>query len=91
MYLDNYAGHVRNFTGSADCWEFLGVFRGGGGRVKPFYYVKTMKRGGGRVSSLRKCSFNQNYTPSFHIEEMRGDSVSKIIPHCVTYRALTIP
>ena len=28
MYLDNYAGHMRNFTGSVDCWEFLG---GGGG------------------------------------------------------------
>ena len=26
MYLDNYAGHMRNFTGSEDClWE------GGGG------------------------------------------------------------
>ena len=28
MYLDNYAGHMRNFTGSVDCWGFLG---GGGG------------------------------------------------------------
>ena len=23
MYLDNYAGHMRNFTGSVDCWGFL--------------------------------------------------------------------
>ena len=28
MYLDNYAGHMRNFTGSVDCWGFL---EGGGG------------------------------------------------------------
>ena len=27
MYLDNYAGHMYNFTGSVDCWEF---FFGGG-------------------------------------------------------------
>ena len=26
------------------------------------------------MSSLRKCSFNQNYTPNCHIEEMRGGS-----------------
>ena len=26
--FDNYAGHMRNFTGSVDCWGFLG---GGGG------------------------------------------------------------
>ena len=42
MYFDNYAGHMRNFTGS--------VFRGGGGggegRVKPFCYAKTMTREG---------------------------------------------
>ena len=24
VYLDNYAGHMRNFTGSVDCWGFLG-------------------------------------------------------------------
>ena len=30
MHFDNYAGHMRNFTGSVDCWEFLG--RGGGWR-----------------------------------------------------------
>ena len=30
MYFDNYAGHMRNFTGSVDCWGFLGR-RGGGG------------------------------------------------------------
>ena len=29
MYFDNYAGHMRNFTGSVDCWGFLG---GGGGQ-----------------------------------------------------------
>ena len=29
MYLDNYAGHMRNFSGSVDCWGFLG---GGGWR-----------------------------------------------------------
>ena len=64
---------------------FLGWGGGGGGegRVKSFYYAKTMTRESG-VSSLRKCSFNQNYTPNCHIEEMRGDSVFKIIPHCVT-------
>ena len=28
MCFDNYAGHMRNFTGSVDCW---GVLRGGGG------------------------------------------------------------
>ena len=22
VYLDNYAGHMRNFTGSVDCWGF---------------------------------------------------------------------
>ena len=42
--FDNYAGHMRNFTGSVDCWGFLGG--GGGGRVKPFYYAKTMTREG---------------------------------------------
>ena len=31
MYLDNYAGHMRNFSGSVDCWGFLG---GGGGGVE---------------------------------------------------------
>ena len=25
VYFDNYAGHMRNFTGSVDCWGFLGV------------------------------------------------------------------
>ena len=45
MYLDNYVGHMRNFSGSVDCQGFLGG-RGGGGRVKPFYYAKTMKREG---------------------------------------------
>ena len=44
MYLDNYAGHMRNFSGSVDCWGFLEG--GGGGRVKPFYYAKTMTREG---------------------------------------------
>ena len=29
MCFDNYAEHMRNFTGSVDCWGFLGV--GGGG------------------------------------------------------------
>ena len=24
VYLDNYAGHMRNFTGSVDCWGFQG-------------------------------------------------------------------
>ena len=42
MYFDNYAGHVRNFTGSV----FRGGGGGGGGRVKPFYYAKTMTREG---------------------------------------------
>ena len=47
MYLDNYAGHMRNFTGRVDCWGFLvGGGGGGGGRVKPFYYAKTMTREG---------------------------------------------
>ena len=47
MYFDNYAGHMRNFTGSVDCWGFLaGEGGGGGGRVKPFYYAKTMSREG---------------------------------------------
>ena len=47
MYLDNYAGHMRNFTGSVDCWGFLGGGWGvGGGRVKPFYHAKTMTREG---------------------------------------------
>ena len=46
MYLDNYAGHMRNFSGSVDCWGFLGGGGGGGGRVKPFYYAKTMTREG---------------------------------------------
>ena len=48
MYLDNYAGHVRNFTGSVDCWGFSGEVGGGGvgGRVKPFYHAKTMTREG---------------------------------------------
>ena len=32
MYLDNYAEHMRNFTDSVDCWEFLvGGEEGGGG------------------------------------------------------------
>ena len=87
MYLDNYAGHMRNFIGSVDCWGLLG---GGGGKVMPFYHAKTMTRQGG-VYSLSKCSFNRNYTPSCHIEEMKGGSVFKIIPHCVTYGALKIP
>ena len=69
--------------------EFLG------GKVKPFYHATTMTRGaeggggwgvgGGGVSSL---SFNQNYIPNCNIQEMRGGSIFKIIPHCVTYRAL---
>ena len=50
VYLDNYAGHMRNFTGSVGCWGFLGRGWGGGvgggGRVKPFYYAKTMTREG---------------------------------------------
>ena len=46
MYFNNYAGHMRNFTGSVDCWGFLGGRGGGGGRVKPFYYAKTMTREG---------------------------------------------
>ena len=29
MCFDNYAGHMRNFTGSVDCWGVLG---GGGWR-----------------------------------------------------------
>ena len=29
MYLDNYAGHMRNFTGSVDC---CGCLAGGGWR-----------------------------------------------------------
>ena len=45
MCFDNYAGHMRNFTGNVDCWGFLGG-GGGGGRVKPFYYAKTMTREG---------------------------------------------
>ena len=45
MCFDNYAGHMRNFTGSVDCCGFLGG-GGGGGRVKPFYYAKTMTREG---------------------------------------------
>ena len=34
VYLDNYAGHMRNFTGSVDCWGFLGGrgVEGGGWR-----------------------------------------------------------
>ena len=40
-----------------------------------------------QVSSLRKCSFHQNYTPNCNIEEMRGGSVFNIIPHSVTNRA----
>ena len=28
MYLDNYVGHMRNFSGCVDC---RGAFRGGGG------------------------------------------------------------
>ena len=31
------------------------------------------------MSSLRKCSFNQNYTPNCHIEEMVGDSVNRML------------
>ena len=31
MCFDNYAEHMRNFTGSVDCWGFLGVGGGGGG------------------------------------------------------------
>ena len=46
MYFDNYAGHMCNFTGSVDCWGFLGGGGGGGGRVKSFYYAKTMTREG---------------------------------------------
>ena len=38
MYLDNYAGHMRNFMGSVDCWGFKG------GKVKPFYHATTMTR-----------------------------------------------
>ena len=49
MYLDNYAGHMRNFTGSVDCWGFfLGGGGGVGGRVKPFYYAKNNDEGGAR-------------------------------------------
>ena len=29
MYLDNYAGHMRNFTVSVDCWGFLGRVEAG--------------------------------------------------------------
>ena len=44
MYFGNYAGHMRNFTGSV---FFCGGGGGGrGGRVKPFYYAKTMTREG---------------------------------------------
>ena len=46
MYFDNYAGHMRNFTGSVDCWGFLGVGGGAGGRVKSFFYAKRMTREG---------------------------------------------
>ena len=43
MYLENYAGHMSNFTGSVDCWVFLG---GGGGKVTPFYHAKSMTKEG---------------------------------------------
>ena len=46
VYLDNNAGHMRNFTGSVDCWGILGVGGGAGGRVKPFCYAKRMTREG---------------------------------------------
>ena len=46
MYLDNYAGHMRNFTGGVDCWGFFAGGGGAGGRVKPFYHAKTMTREG---------------------------------------------
>ena len=54
MYFDNYAEHMLNFTGSVDCWGFLGG--GGRGRVKPFYYAKTMTREGQGVQ-LEKMQF----------------------------------
>ena len=84
MHLDNYAGHMRNFTGCVNLLGFLG------GKVKPFYHATTMTRGAGGegVSTL---SFNQNYTPNCNIQEMRGSNIFKITPHCVTYRALKIP
>ena len=43
MRLDNYAGHMRNFTGSVNCWDFFFL---GGGKVKLFYHVTTMTREG---------------------------------------------
>ena len=44
--------------------------------------------GGGRGEGVSSLSLNQNYTPNCNIQEMRGGSIFKIIPHCVTYRAL---
>ena len=57
----------------------VGVFRGG---AKLSHFI-TQKRWRG-VSSLRKCSFDKNYTPNCHIEEIRCGSILKIISHFVT-------
>ena len=38
VYLDNYAGHMRNFTGSVDCLGFLGR-EGGGGEAGSNHFV----------------------------------------------------
>ena len=35
--FDNYAGHMRNFTGSVDCWGFLG---GGGVEAGSNHFIK---------------------------------------------------
>ena len=40
MHLDDYAEHMRNFTGNVDCWDFYG------GKVKPFYHATIMTREG---------------------------------------------
>ena len=40
MYFDNYAGHMRNFTGSVDCWGFLG---GGGVEAGSNHFITQKK------------------------------------------------
>ena len=43
MYLDNYAGHMRNFTGSVDYWGVLG---GKGGQGQTILLRKNNDEGG---------------------------------------------
>ena len=72
----------------------LGVLGGGGGgwrQGKTILLRKNNDEGGEGCLACENAVLIQTITPNCHIEEMRGNSVVKIIPHCVTFRALRIP